>query len=193
MSACIPDSCNIAFKEWAAVCEALAAGRQTIILRKGGLQDDIQGARMAAHQGFWLYPTNFHQDAASLSSDASTYIARAGAAQPPAGQVALRLFAELRALNQLTSEENALRLRDFHIWSDATVRQRFHYRQPILFLLAVRVYALKEPILISESSEMAGCKSWLTLPESLPTAGLIPVLTEQESFHQFQAAMAALA
>jgi hypothetical protein len=184
--------CNIAFKEWAAVCEALAAGRQTIILRKGGLQDEIQGARMAAHQGFWLYPTNFHQDAASLSSDAGTCISRAAALQHPVGQVALRLFAELHFLNTLTTEESALRLREFHIWSDATIRQRFHYRQPYLFLLGVRVYAMKEPVLISETSDMAGCKSWLTLPEPISTQGLVPVLSAEEHLKHGKTVMAAL-
>jgi hypothetical protein len=42
----MPDSCSIAFKEWAAVCEALAAGRQTIILRKGGIQEGREGFRV---------------------------------------------------------------------------------------------------------------------------------------------------
>ena len=31
---------NVAFKEWAVVCQALAAGRQSVILRKGGIAEE---------------------------------------------------------------------------------------------------------------------------------------------------------
>ena len=188
----MPPYCNIAFKEWAAVCEALAAGRQTIILRKGGLQDEIESIRRAS-QGFWLYPTNFHQQADILSSDAGEFIERAAATRPPVGQIALRLFAELSFLNELTTEELALRLNGLHIWSESTVRQRFAYRYPLLFLLGVRVYSLKEAILIPESPEMAGCKSWLTLPEPISTQGLEPVQTDQQCIERGKVVIAALA
>ena len=30
------ESCAVAFKEWAGVCDALIAGRQNIVVRKGG-------------------------------------------------------------------------------------------------------------------------------------------------------------
>ena len=49
----------IALKEWAAVCEALAAGRQTILLRKGGIAEGPGGFR-PEHSEFWLLPTWFH-------------------------------------------------------------------------------------------------------------------------------------
>jgi len=185
-------TCNIAFKEWAAVCEALAAGRQTIILRKGGLQDEIESIRRAC-LGFWLYPTNFHQQPEHLSDDAGEFIQRATASEPSAGQVAVRLFAELHCLNELKTEERALRLRDFHIWSEATVRQRFAYRFPLLFLLSVRVYALPTTVHVPETDEMAGCKSWLTLPESISTHGLVPVLNDEQYRERAKAEWAALA
>ena len=37
---------NVAFKEWAVVCAALASGRQTIILRKGGMEEGRDGFRV---------------------------------------------------------------------------------------------------------------------------------------------------
>lgn len=185
-------SCKIAFKEWAAVCEALAAGRQTIILRKGGLQDEIESIRRAC-QGFWLYPTNFHQQADVLSSDAGEFIERATATRPPMGQIALRLFAKLSYLNELTTEEMALRLNGLHIWSESTVRQRFAYRYPLLFLLGVRVYSLKEAILIPESPAMAGCKSWVDLPTTVATENIVPVLTDPQFASQLARVHSALA
>ena len=185
-------ACDIAFKEWAAVCEALAAGRQTIILRKGGLQDEIENIRRAC-QGFWLYPTNFHQQAESLSSDGWEFMERALATKPATGQVALRLYATLSSLSELTTEERSLRLQGLHIWSEATVRQRFAYRFPLLFVLGVRIYALPKAVLVAESPEMAGCKSWVTLAESISTEGLRPVLSDEQYLERGKAVMAALA
>jgi len=60
-------------------------------------------------------------------------------------------------------------------------------------LLGVRVYSLKEAILIPESPEMAGCKSWLTLPEPISTQGLEPVQTDQQCIERGKVVIAALA
>ena len=35
-----PGGCAVAFKEWLGVCEALGSGRQSLILRKGGVAED---------------------------------------------------------------------------------------------------------------------------------------------------------
>jgi hypothetical protein len=175
-------TCNIAFKEWAAVCEALAAGRQTIILRKGGIHEGREGFRVQ-HSRFWLYPTRFHQSAAELTSDAAPFIARALAGTKPGPGVRLvpiRLFAEVSEVHELTTEAAAQRLAGLHIWSEATVRQRFAYRQPGLFLLVVRVFALVVPVQVRESPEMAGCKSWVELPQPISTFSMLPAVTDQE-------------
>ena len=47
---------QIAFKEWAVVCAALASGQQSLILRKGGIHEGRDGFRVA-HREFWLFPT----------------------------------------------------------------------------------------------------------------------------------------
>ena len=60
---------NTAFKEWAVVCAALGNRRQTIILRKGGIDEGREGFRVK-HKEFWLLPTRFHQAAGALVPDA---------------------------------------------------------------------------------------------------------------------------
>jgi hypothetical protein len=169
----------IAFKEWAAVCEALAAGRQTIILRKGGIHEGCEGFRVE-HQSFWLYPTNFHQQKESLTADAYDFVARAAGARIRTGTVPIRQFAQVAAVHELATEQSALRVAGEHIWSAATVRQRFAYRQPGLFLLIVRVSARPYPVEVVETGAMAGCKSWVSLPEPISTEKLIPVLGDDE-------------
>ena len=180
-------NCNVAFKEWAAVCAALAAGRQTIILRKGGIHEGREGFRIQ-HNEFWLYPTRFHEATESLTPDAEEYIRRARAIPREAGMVPLRHFAVVEEVRELVTEEAALRWEGLHVWSEATVRQRFHYRRPGLFLLVVRVFSLPAAIAVAETAEMAGCKSWVTLPEPVSTGGLAPVLSDE----QFAAATKAI-
>ena len=64
---------RIAFKEWAAVCKALIAGRQTVILRKGGIVED-GGEFTPAHKSFLLMPTYLHQSADPLVPEARVLI-----------------------------------------------------------------------------------------------------------------------
>ena len=50
---------SVGFKEWQVVCDALASGRQTVILRKGGIHEGRAGFSFA-HESFYLFPTRFH-------------------------------------------------------------------------------------------------------------------------------------
>src|SRR5215467_3400745 len=50
-----------AFKEWAVVCEALKTGRQTILIRKGGIREE-DGIFRVDDSEFVLLPTYEHQD-----------------------------------------------------------------------------------------------------------------------------------
>ena len=45
---------SIGFKEWAVVCEALGSGRQSIILRKGGIAEGREGFSFK-HREFFLF------------------------------------------------------------------------------------------------------------------------------------------
>ncbi len=74
----MPDDCAMALKEWAAVCQALAVGRQTILLRKGGIAEGPGGFR-AEHDAFWLLPTYFHE----APRRCGPTIARFSSGQPP--------------------------------------------------------------------------------------------------------------
>jgi hypothetical protein len=172
-------SCDIAFKEWAAVCEALAAGRQSIILRKGGIHED-RGVFTPEHSAFWLYPTSFHQAPESLTPDATGFTARANATRQQPGAVPIQHFAVVGQVHELSTEDAALRLAGLHIWSGTTIRQRFYYRRPGLVLLAIRVFSSERIAHVQESPQMAGCKSWVRLPQPLVTGGLAPVLTDEQ-------------
>ena len=57
---------SVAFKEWAVICAALASGKQSLILRKGGIAEEGGGFK-PEHSEFLLYPTYFHEHRNGIS------------------------------------------------------------------------------------------------------------------------------
>ncbi len=155
----------VAFKEWAAVCRALAAGVQTVILRKGGIAE-AGGTFRPEYDRFWLYPTYFHEPQADgLRPEFRPLLAAAEADRPPAGVVRLTHVAAVVAVRHVTDIAEALALRGRHVLTDETVRRRFAYRSPGLYALDVRVTPAG-PLALPEHPAFAGCKTWVALVES---------------------------
>ena len=50
------ESLKFAYKEWAAICLALAQGKQSLLLRKGGIAEP-DGDFQLEQTDFWLLPT----------------------------------------------------------------------------------------------------------------------------------------
>lgn len=179
--------CSIAFKEWSIICDVLARGDQTLILRKGGIEEGRDGFRVA-HNRFWLYPTRFHASRDQLAPALHPLLDDRPPAPAAPGEISLALLAEVTRVVQLDSLDQALRLSGLHGWSDDTVTARFHYRRPGLFLLIARIHRLAEPHRVIETPDYAGCKSWVQLDHGYDTTGLTPVLTDA----QFQLATTAI-
>jgi hypothetical protein len=170
---------RFAFKEWSAVCAALDAGRQTVILRKGGIHEGREGFRVE-HAEFWLFPTRFHQAAAELVTEARPLLAHVEADRPGPGIIRLRNYAVVEETLRLEDERQLAALAGCHVLSERTVADRFQYRTPGLFVLVARIHRLPEPLDIPDSPHFAGCRSWVDLPDDLPTTELTPVLDDGE-------------
>lgn len=170
---------RFAFKEWAVVCEALGRGRQSVILRKGGIEEVKKGFRVE-HEEFWLYPTYVHQQAGGIVAEARPMLDEVLAGEPGGGVVRIRHFAVVEAVHQVTELEMALALEGLHVWSRETVRQRFEYRRPGLFVLVVRLFAMPAAVELPVSEYYAGCKSWVELERELSTEGAEAVLSDGE-------------
>lgn len=168
---------RVAFKEWAVVCAALASGRQTLILRKGGIHEGHEGFHVE-HREFWLFPTGFHQQRDEILPDAWPLLDELQSRGEPNGHE-LSLYAIVEDVQHVLDRSTLARLSGRHVWSEATVGQRFHYRTPGLFALTVRVYRRPTPFAIADSPYFVGCKSWVELPAALPTSELRPVLDER--------------
>jgi hypothetical protein len=171
-------SCSIAFKEWAGVCNALAHGRQSIILRKGGIREEPgPGAFVPEHDEFWLYPTAVHQAQQGLRDRGA---GRAPTDALPGSTIPIGVLARVELVGRVRDEAVLPALEEFHVLTPETVRGRFHYRTPGLWVLGTRIWRREPPFEIAATPEQAGCKTWVMLEEPLPTSDLTAALDDPE-------------
>jgi hypothetical protein len=176
---------SIAFKEWAVICRALAEGRQSLILRKGGIAEE-GGQFRPEHDRFLLYPTFFHeQHRTGIKPDLLPLLDAAEADRPQTGTIRFTHFGVAESVLHFSNLDDALALDPYHGWTADTVRQRFHYRTPGLFALVVRVYRPPGAAGVPERPEYTGCKTWVELAEAVPTDGAAPVLRD-EAFAEYR-------
>ena len=167
-----------ALKEWASVERALASGRVSLLVRKGGISEK-RGGFDVEHRGFWIFPTAFHQNADELAPDFRNLIGDTPAVSRD--EVRLRVFAEVSDAFKVETLETMGRLAGLHPMSPETVRSRFEYKgRPYLHVILVRAYALAEPIVTPNTLDYEGCVSWVTLDDEIPTAGAVPALGDAE-------------
>lgn len=166
-----------ALKEWAVICRVLAEGRQALLLRKGGIAES-GGEFELEHPRFWLFPTYTHQQQTGIQPRVLPLLAEAEAERPPAGRVRLSHFAEATGVYRVNHLASALLLSDRHVWSEETIRARFAYRWPGLFVIPLRVYRAAEVFDLEDTAAYAGCRSWVDLGRDLPTDGATPVLDD---------------
>lgn len=162
-------------------CRALEEGRQIVLLRKGGLQDE-DGVFSLEYSTFWLQPTYLHQDEKLVKPAHRDLFGLAENARQEGENkkfIALRLLARAERVWRLAPDsEDSLR-RAPHIWSDAYLDVRFDYKpeRPLL-CVALRVFAHPEPHVLPFRPEYFGCRSWIEMPKPMDVAALKPVLED---------------
>jgi hypothetical protein len=173
----IPSSLNVALKEWATVCSAVAAAQQIILLRKGGIYESA-GEFEIEHRRFLLFPTYLHQKAEMLKEPHRAAI-RQVESEPD--KIDISLAAEITDIVRVVSRSAMDALASEHIWSPKLIDMRFNYRpENPLYLLLIRAYKLKIPVTIATTPAYAGCKSWVPLERSIETTGAEPILNDSK-------------
>jgi hypothetical protein len=171
----LPESMSVALKEWAVVCDALASGKQIILLRKGGIYE-ASGEFEVEHRDFLLFPTYLHQNAALLKPDFRGGVEKRDA-EP--GEILISSAARVTDIIHLQSRQQMDAIDDQHIWSPPLIDMRFSYRpENPLYLLIVRAYCLAEPVKIVNTPAYAGCKSWVPLNATVATRNSVPTLND---------------
>jgi hypothetical protein len=156
---------QIGFKEWQVVCEALATGRQSILLRKGGIHEGRQGFSFA-HESFFLFPTRFH----ALADQVREGEVRVLPEWQPGDIIQITHHAEALSATTLTDWDQVTALEPLHIYSEQTVRDRFDWQGKgmaagSIHLAVVRIRQLVTPWEFPYEAKYGGCRSWVNLPE----------------------------
>ena len=151
------------------VCDALGAGRQTILLRKGGIHEGREGFSFA-HQSFFLFPTRFH----ALSDQVREGEVVTMPEWQAGDALEVNFQAELTWAVTLNDWDRVAALEPLHIYSQQTVRDRFDWEgkgmaSGSIHVALVRVHRLDAPWKFPYEPRYAGCRSWLNLP--MPPSG----------------------
>jgi len=169
-----------ACKEWAAVVHALLEGEQVLDVRKGGIREDGRHFSVQATR-FWLYPTAEHQKPELLKAPYRHWIELAHAA--PVGEaITIEAWADVVKLATITEAEELDAIASKLIWTDdyAASRLGWKKRDP-LWVLALRVHRLLEPVTVAWDDGYGGCTSWVELaglPDDPPSLPSRPALSD---------------
>lgn len=183
---------QVALKEWAALCAALATGKHSVLLRKGGIREPRLELE---HRAFWLLPTYFHAREPGrerdLTDEARALLPGVLAEAPPSGTLRLGLFAEVEVALRVDERARAHALAGLHGLAPALVDERFDYRGPGLWALVLRAYRARRAAEVPERPGYAGCVSWVHL-EAPVAAEVEPALSDDEHAGRVAAARDAL-
>ncbi|AQT80718.1 hypothetical protein B1R94_17800 [Mycolicibacterium litorale] len=151
-----------ALKEWSAAVHALLDGRQTVLLRKGGIGEK----RFAvAAEEFLLFPTVAHSHAERVRPEHRELLA-AAAPDSTDEQVVVRAAAKVVGAVEVNRVDGLADIEDLHIWTAESVRaDRLDFRpRHRLTVLVVQATALAAPIRLTREPQYGGCTSWVQLP-----------------------------
>jgi hypothetical protein len=151
------------FKEWEVVCDALASGKQTVILRKGGIHEGREGFSFA-HEKFFLFPTRFH-----ATGDQVKKLQVQVLPEWKVGDVVtIQHYVECEWARTFTDWQEVLAFSSQHIYADQTVRDRFDWQgkgmaSGSIHIAKVKVYQLANDWSFSYEPKYGGCRSWVKL------------------------------
>ncbi len=175
-SAPLRASTSVALKEWASVVAAVREGIQTILLRKGGIQEE-GGVFQVAHDEFVFMPTYEHQNPDALAPRYQRFITPHVVGAPTLTLDTYARVLDSYPIHRLAHTEPFSHL---HIWSSEHVDERFNSRpgEP-LWLVVFQGFRLEQPVAIPNEPEYGGCRSWVRLKQAISTTSARPTMTDK--------------
>ena len=151
-----------ALKEWGAAVLAMLDGRQTVLLRKGGIHEKRFDV---AASDFVFFPTVAHGHAERVRPEHRDLL-EAAAPDSTDDEVVIRACAKVVAAVAVDRPDGLDELADTHIWTAESVRSdRLDFRpRHRLTVLVVQARPLLEPVRLRRDPSYAGCKSWVDVP-----------------------------
>ena len=151
-----------ALKEWATVVKALEQGKQTVILRKGGILETASGFNIESKK-FFLFPTWEHQETKHVKPEFHIFLKDVLNKKPDEGLNKITSYAEILFEKDVISDNTISELSSFHVWSDSYIKERRNWmpEKPMkaVFLKTVIIPEFNLPL----KPEFQGCKSWIEI------------------------------
>lgn len=149
-------------KEWSAVVHALLAGRQCVLLRKGGIGEK---RFVVAAREFVLFPTVAHSHTERVRVEHRDLLP-AAVADSTEAHVLVRAAARVVEALPVCRPDGLGEIEDLHIWTAESVRaDRLDFRpKHRLTVLVVSALPLVEPVRLIRTPDYAGCTSWVQVP-----------------------------
>ena len=151
-----------ALKEWATVVKALEQGKQTVILRKGGILETASGFNIESKR-FFLFPTWENQETKHVKPEFHDFLNEVLDKKPDEGFNKISSYAEILFEKDVESNDVINNLSSFHVWSDSYIQERRNWmpEKPMkaVFLKTIKIPEINLPL----EPEFSGCKSWIEL------------------------------
>ena len=149
-------------KEWATVVKALEQGKQTVILRKGGILETASGFNIESKK-FFLFPTWEHQETKHVKPEFHNFLTDVLNNKPDYGFNKITSYAEILFEKDIDSIDTINKLSSFHVWSDSYIEERRNWKpeKPIkaVFLKTMKIPEINLPL----EPKFEGCKSWIEI------------------------------
>lgn len=176
------DQSPIGFKDWDVVCQAMGAGTQSVILRKGGLAEGRNGFQWR-HRNFFLFPTQYHEQMQKVRQEFQGKWTLQSLS--PDSEICIRYFFKVEEAHWVDSKEKLYRLYPFHIYTQEVIDERFSYNQEKqgegITVAFGRTYRLDPVWQFADSPKYGGCRSWLEKLPCIPKdLQLSPILSDTE-------------
>ncbi|MDF1756537.1 MAG: DUF1802 family protein [Verrucomicrobiales bacterium] len=169
----------VAFKEWQVVCDAIANGEQSVILRKGGISEGKFGFQWI-HDQFFLFPTLFHEQGKQVRPGKDGAERRFEEGDDHNREIPFSLYIETISTGRLTDWDEICALEKYHIWTRDCIRERFDWgEEPGISYAVIRAAVAETPWLLSDRKAFGGCRSWVGLPPE-ENGGFVDRLTPAE-------------
>lgn len=178
---------NVAFKEWSIICDALGFGKQSLILRKGGIHEGKKGFRFE-HEKFALFPTRFHEQEERVRIDSKESVIPK--TEYEIGEIVpIQYWAKIDSIWHLSEWKSIKALHKYHIWDEKIILDRYNWGKekdelPSISVALIRVFRFKDILKIPYEKKHGGCRSWVNFPvfTEEQEIGSVPVLNELEFF-----------
>ncbi|HSA74407.1 MAG TPA: DUF1802 family protein [Nitrososphaeraceae archaeon] len=155
----------LALKEWSIVCKALEEGKQSVLLRKGGILEYRNGFEVS-QKIFLLYPTLEHQaeEYVQASYIQEFEFQKSNDVNIKETSNTIGILAKMEAIQEFDDVSVLSKLEKYHIWNEkyGKMRMKYNPKKPMNALL-LRVYKLPESISVDLQPEWVGCKSWIDI------------------------------